>query len=98
MKILHWKRSWGVCLGPIILLPEGAGESTKNHEIGHYKQWRKYHILYWFIVALPSVIRWLIDVLFHKKWSISKRCMWYYGHWPENDADRLGGVTRPWNT
>jgi len=36
----------------------------------------------------------LWDRLFHKNWGAARRREWYYGRWPEKQADRLGGVTR----
>ncbi len=93
-KIKIWNRKWGVCLGPVIYLNEGYTTNDRKHELGHYAQYRQYWLLYYIIVGIPSVTRWLIDVCFHRHWSQGRRSQWYYSAWPENDADRRGGVER----
>jgi len=57
---------------------------TIRHEcIGHSKQSKKYGLFYLLSVAPVSVIR-NIYGRYHK--------IDYYGAWPENEADKLGGV------
>ena len=91
---------FGLCLGEYIFLGykelEGSGygkltRQTLNHEIGHQKQSRYLGPLYLLIVGLPSITRNIYNRL-RRKGSA-----WYYSGWPENDADRRGGVSRnPW--
>jgi hypothetical protein len=50
--------------------------------------------LYLPLVGLPSIIGNIWDRLFHKKWSSDRREKWYYSRYPENWADKLGGVIR----
>ena len=89
----------GVSLGDYIILDHwycGRACSTQAvaHEYGHSKQSL---ILGWFylpLVGLSSFINNIWDRLFHKKWSSDQREKWYYSRYPENWADKLGGVVR----
>jgi hypothetical protein len=58
------------------------------HEYGHSVQSLYYGFLYVFIVGIPSVIRNIIARI------AKKDDKWYYGHFPESQADKLGGVNR----
>lgn len=86
----------GVSLGNYILLPDGhESETTVRHEMGHQIQSRRWGVFYLLSVGLVSAIfNNLWDRLFHKDWSAAERNEWYYSRWPENEADRLGGVQR----
>jgi len=95
-------RSFGLSLGEYIFvgLYEGrlgsggfAGETVK-HEHGHTIQSRRLGPLYLLLVGLPSISRNIWDRKFHRGWPPARREAWYYGAWPENQADRLGGVLR----
>lgn len=65
-----------------------------KHEKGHQKQSRMYGWLYLLIVGLPSITRNIWDRIMHKNWTTTRRVTWYYGGFPENQADKLGGVVR----
>ena len=66
----------------------------KQHEYGHTLQSRRFGWLYFIIVGLPSLVRNIYDRIAHKNWTNEERTKWYYGSWPENNADKLGGVRR----
>ena len=86
----------GVSLGEYIILdPFFFGlELTQiiKHEYGHTKQSRMLGPLYLIVVGIPSIVRNIWSRLFHKSWSTSKREAWYYSGYPENWANKLGGV------
>ena len=65
-----------------------------KHEKGHQKQSRMYGWCYLLIVGLPSIARNIWDRSMHKNWTTTRRATWYYGGFPENQADKLGGVAR----
>lgn len=75
-------------------LNEKELRDTINHEYGHTLQSKKLGWLYLIIVGIPSLFRNMYDRFFHKKWNYDKRCKWYYNGFPENWADKLGGVER----
>lgn len=89
----------GISLGDYIILDYwycGKVYTTQMvaHKYGHSKQSL---ILGWFylpLVGLPSVIGNIWDRLFHKNWTRDQREKWYYSRYPENWADKLGGVIR----
>lgn len=56
------------------------------HELGHQKQSMYLGPLYLIVIGIPSVIRIAYAKVFKK--SIK----WYYGGFPEDWADRLGGI------
>ena len=93
-NIPGWKN--GVSLGNYILLDLTVyGATTIKHENGHQKQSLILGPLYLFTVGFVSAVcNNLWDRLFHKKWDSKKRINWYYSRWPENWADKLGGVKR----
>lgn len=65
-----------------------------KHEKGHQKQSRMYGWFYLLIVGLPSITRNIWDRIMHKNWTTTRRVTWYYDGFPENQADKLGGVAR----
>lgn len=89
----------GVSLGNYIILDDiydgwyDLG-TTVRHEHGHQKQSLYLGWLYLIVVGLPSAVGNIIDRTFHKYWDSDKRKKWYYSRYPENWADRLGGVHR----
>jgi hypothetical protein len=86
---------WGVSLGFFIFMGKGYGPGDWKHEYGHSVQSERWGPLYLLAIGIPSAIgNNLRDRLFHKSWAWEKRREWYYGRWPENEADRLGGVER----
>ena len=85
----------GVCLGKYIFLYVGEGSESLKHEYGHSRQSLYLGPLYLPVVGIASaVFNNLWDRLFHKKWDGKRRIKWYYSRYPEDWADRLGGVAR----
>lgn len=89
----------GVSLGDFIILDyyhcgRACSRQAFAHEYGHSRQSL---ILGWFylpLVGLPSIMGNVWDRLFHRNWTGEQREKWYYNRYPENWADRLGGVVR----
>jgi|GEM_PF-2350755 len=65
-----------------------------KHELGHTLQSKDWKWLYLLAVGVPSVMRNLWNRWHHGKWPPEKSDAWYYSGWPENDADKRGGVIR----
>ena len=89
----------GISLGDYIILDywyygRGYFQQIVAHEYGHSRQSLILGWLYLPLVGLPSLIGNIWDRLFHKKWSSDQREKWYYSRYPENWADKLGGVVR----
>ena len=89
----------GISLGDYIILDywyygRGYFQQIAAHEYGHSRQSLILGWLYLPLVGLPSLIGNIWDRLFHKKWSSDQREKWYYSRYPENWADKLGGVVR----
>lgn len=74
--------------GPVILVPKDVSEKTLRHETGHSKQSLYFGWLFHIIVSLPSICR------FWYKRIKKKSSSWYHSGYPENWADKLGGVHR----
>ena len=87
--IKNWKFT-GVSLGKYIILNESedGNINTFKHEYGHTIQSFILGITYLFVVGIPSVIRNI------KCQAKSLPYEEYYKKYPENWADKLGGVTR----
>ena len=85
----------GASLGRYIVLPRNAATwSTVMHEHGHSIQSRWLGPLYLLAIGIPSVCNNLYDRYAHKTWDFESRVAWYYGRYPEKQADKLGGVNR----
>ena len=85
----------GTSLGRYILLPENNNHDiVVRHEYGHCLQSKKLGWLYLLVIGIPSIINNLWDRTMHKQWDYAKRIKWYYGRYPEKQADILGGVAR----
>jgi hypothetical protein len=67
-------------------------ERTKNHEWGHSVQSRMLGPLYLLVVGIPSTLR-VIYLMAYRKIK-GRRWNGYFDGFPENWADRLGGVQR----
>lgn len=78
----------------IIFQADCIATDSVQHEKGHQVQSRMYGWLYLLIVGLPSIARNIWDRLVHKNWTTTQRAAWYYSGFPENQADKLGGVAR----
>lgn len=86
--IFRTKRHVGISLGMIIIANERASDRTVSHEYGHSRQSLYLGPLYLLVVGLPSITMNIIS-RFNRKFAKN-----YYNRWPENWADRLGGVKR----
>ena len=91
----------GVSLGRFIILDSNYMKSANavlvrsvSHEHGHQIQSRIFGWLYLPVVGLVSISRNIWDRIAHKDWAWLKRQKWYYGSFPEKQADELGGVKR----
>ena len=88
-RIYRFKKlKWGISLGEYILIADGSGDNTIKHEMGHTKQSKLLGPLYLFVVGVPSFV---MNILSRLKIIPSKN---YYKRWPENWADKLGGVVK----
>jgi len=91
-------RGLGVSLGWFVFwsrrFAPGFASAARNrdHEYGHSLQSRALGPLYLLLVGVPSVSRVVYSVLHYRLTGQS----WtgYYDGWPEDHADRLGGVRR----
>jgi hypothetical protein len=68
------------------------GSGIREHEYGHTFQSRWLGPLYLLVVGIPSVARGFYAVLYRE--LTGRRWRGYFDGWPENQADRLGGVDR----
>lgn len=77
----------GISLGRYIILKYNREDAVK-HEYGHCRQSKRWGPLYLPVVGLVS--------LMHNMFCdcSSRKHKSYYNVWPENEADRLGGVER----
>lgn len=80
----HWG---GLNLGMFFLTDSYETERTKHHEFGHSIQNAKYGILFPFIVAIPSAIRYWVREYQLKK---GKELPDYDSIWFEGEATKLG--------
>jgi hypothetical protein len=79
----------GICLGEFIFV-RGNSPKTIAHEYGHSRQSMILGPIYLLIVGLPSIIQAGLA-------NMNPRSDWmrnYYKRYPENWADKLGGVDR----
>lgn len=89
--------SWsGVSLGEFIIFAREiyADNNSIKHEYGHHIQSNYLGLFYLLVVGLPSIVGNLWDRVAHKNWTETQRIVWYYSRFPENWADKLGGVKR----
>ena len=87
--ITYWKYSSGLSLGQFIFVPISTSNDTIRHECGHSRQSLMLGWLYLFVVGVPSIIWAGCFSKYRSKHNIS-----YYSRFPENWADKLGGVIR----
>ena len=81
-------KNFGISLGKYIIIGERASLQTLHHEYGHCLQSEKLGPLYLIVIGIPSITMNCLTrmgILKHDR---------YYDRWPENWADRLGGVIR----
>ena len=93
----------GVSLGGWVLLGkyhiEKRGEPiTPKHEVGHSIQSLIWGPLYLFVIGLPSITMNILSIFSFKRYlkgkgdgTFQKN---YYKRFPENQADKFGGVTK----
>ena len=88
--ITVWKveHSFRTCwsLGPFIFTARKQKDDLFRHESGHSVQSIFLGPLFLFVVGIPSAI--LLGIKRNK----GKDRDWYYAHYPENWANKLGGV------
>jgi len=87
-----------VSLGLFVFWGEGVtryailDHNTRPHEYGHTFQSRWFGPLYLPLIGVPSVMRVLYSILYRE--VTGRRWTGYFNGYPENWADRLGGVVR----
>lgn len=88
MTVWRVHHSFGSCwsMGPFIFVPDKQPEKILRHESGHSIQSVYLGPLYLLFVGLPSAC------LLGYQVSNKKDYQWYHSHYPENWADKLGGV------
>ena len=87
-KVYLTQHAFGVSLGRYIIVFQEAEESSIRHEYGHSKQSLYLGPLYLVVIGVPSLS---MNILSTLNILSPQR---YYRRWPENWADRLGGVSR----
>ncbi len=93
---VYWLKNFGsaVCLGKYILIDVRFNHPRiVSHEYGHHCQSLMLGWLYLIVVGLPSVTQLKIGSWL-KSLGYPKMSDNYYNRFPENWADRLGGVER----
>jgi len=89
VRLYSCKAMFGVSLGDYIIInKDHLTDIIIKHEYGHSLQSRKLGWLYLLIVGVPSIT---MNILTRVKLLKAEN---YYKRWPENWADKLGGVTR----
>lgn len=79
---------WGLCLGRRIYVGWTAGEKKIRHEFGHHLQWKKLGPLYWFVIALPSLLHAGIYLLCGRRWNYNS---FYTEAWANRLSDEFFG-------
>lgn len=79
-----------VSLGTFLIFDSRVcfSENAVRHELGHTKQSLRLGWLYLPVIGIPSLIGNIHSRIFNKTTD------WYYSRFPENWADKLGGVER----
>lgn len=76
-------KDWGLGIGNFTFVSDDS-QFSANHEHGHNVQNIIWGPLWFFVIGIPSVIR-------YWKCKIKDNFIGYYNGWPENNANRLGG-------
>jgi hypothetical protein len=90
-SVCHRIKRMGVSLGFYSILGWQTAKDKKavRHEvIGHVKQSKRWGPLYLPVVGLSSLCRNIYGRI------MKKDAKWYFGGWPENEADKLAGIAR----
>lgn len=78
----------GVSLGPIFVVNKQASRHTKNHESGHSHQNCAWGLLFPFVIAIPSCVRyWYREIRARKGNPCASS---YYSVWFEKEASEIG--------
>ena len=85
---------WGVSLGNFMIFGYKPMTDSIKHENGHQKQSLYLGWLYLIIIGIPSFFGSVLNILFHRNWTMRDIYDWYYGLLWERWADMLGGVKR----
>ena len=97
-RLVVESRRTAVSLGYVVFWAEGESRwfvldgRTRAHEIGHTYQSRMLGPLYLPFVGVPSTMRVLYAIAFRE--VTGRRWQGYFDGYPEDWADRLGGVER----
>lgn len=92
-------KNWGgFNLGPVSLTSTNASEYLHYHEFGHSIQNCYFGPFTWFIVTLPSVIRyWYRIIIVNWLKKPQNELPDYYDIWFERSASELGALYAPLN-
>lgn len=82
-KVYVWKLKGAISLGEYMILPQFYGKRLIQHEYGHTRQSLYFGWLYLIIIGVPS----FVQAALRSKGIIRGR------YFPEQWADRLGGIT-----
>ena len=89
---LHFEvgNNWGgLSLGVVFLTDKTPSEHTKNHEVGHSIQNCYWGLLFPFVIAIPSAIRyWYRELKYSRKGKFPPTK--YDDFWVEGDATKRG--------
>ena len=97
-RVLVESSGTGISLGYIVFWSRensrwhDLDDRNRAHELGHTKQSRLFGPLYLPVIGLPSISRGIYAVA-HREIT-GRQWTGYYDGYPENWADRLGGVVR----
>jgi hypothetical protein len=91
-KILRHLSAFSI--GRYICISSHYNDVSVKHELGHSIQSRYLGPFYLFAVGIPSIYGNIVDKTKHSNWSSVEKRMWYFNRYPENWADKLGGVKR----
>ena len=97
-RLVVESRGTGISLGHVVFWCRENNrwheldERNRAHELGHTKQSRMLGWLYLPLVGVPSISRAAYALLYRE--VTGKSWTHYYDGYPEDWADRLGGVTR----
>lgn len=92
-RVLSWGR--GVSLGRFVYISDHfLTHKVVMHEYGHSLQSRILGPLYLFVVGLPSITQNILGIVLSKGFKRDGYAKRYYQRFPEDWADKLGGVKR----
>ncbi|MGB8329170.1 MAG: hypothetical protein WCE62_03510 [Polyangiales bacterium] len=97
-RLVVESRGTGISLGHIVFWSRENSRwhdldfRNRAHELGHTKQSRLLGWLYLPLVGLPSISRAAYALIYRE--TTGRQWAGYYAGYPENWADRLGGVIR----